>query len=411
MSNATRIRVPLGDLTEGTCCRSQITDQHGTVLIESGVTITRELIESMERRKIHSIEVDPRDLQSGPVVASKRTVVKKTERPKPWQRVDRTGQAYSSVRSEQFANQVVAASQCISRIGTMIQKPNPDDLQMLVELPKAFIKIVAEDADQAIHSVANKKIEEEFGQRCVQLSMLSVATAIELDLEPRQVLQVGVAALLHDLSLYLFPAHFRDPQETLSVDDAWGFRKHPTMSEKLFRGLPVVNDEVAMVMSQVHERIDGTGYPRGLKEQRVHELARIVGTVDAYLTLLTCGPGRPAFVPHDAVMYLLYDAQRGKLDLKTVEALIEQLTLYPIGSCVELSDGQRARVIRRSESEVDRPTVLLLDGPESVVDLRRSTEQIVQPICEDESREMRVPESLMCEFTWEMMEPHLGITA
>jgi len=114
-----------------------------------------------------------------------------------------------------------------------------------------------------------------------------------------------------------------------------------------FAGYSIVPDEICVIVNQVHERVDGSGYPRGLHINLIHPLARVLNVVDTYLSLIDPGPGRPAILPHDAIGFLLHEGARGRFEALPMQALLTTVTLFPIGSRVELDDGRKATVIRR----------------------------------------------------------------
>ena len=87
-----------------------------------------------------------------------------------------------------------------------------------------------------------------------------------------------------------------------------------------------------------HERLDGTGYPGGLKSDQIPPLARLLAVVDTYTALCCPRPYRPAHDPRTALTDTLLAAEQNLLDRFAAEKLMT-LGLYPVGSVVELGDG------------------------------------------------------------------------
>jgi len=124
------------------------------------------------------------------------------------------------------------------------------------------------------------------------------------------------------------------------------------------------------------------------------------------LTLIHPGPGRPAVVPHDAVGFLLFEVGRDLFDAAAMRAFLNQISLFPIGTQVELDNGQRATVIRRDGNHYATP-IVRVDGAhktETVV-LRESAHRITRPIVDDFADQMRITTSMMPELNLDMFQP------
>src|SRR5262249_52141753 len=113
-----------------------------------------------------------------------------------------------------------------------------------------------------------------------------------------------------------------------------------------------------------HERLDGTGYPLGLREGQLASLTRLLAVCDVYAALCTPRPQRGALDTRTALTDTLLLAERGFLDRYPAERLV-QLSFYPIGTVVELADGAVGVVVATHTSRRDlttpaRPVVALL---------------------------------------------------
>jgi HD-GYP domain-containing protein (c-di-GMP phosphodiesterase class II) len=238
------------------------------------------------------------------------------------------------------------------------------------------------------------------------MSLLAINTGIELGLSDKEVIQLGTAGLLHDLGLYLMPSHFRDPTAELTANEVWEYRRHPSLVMNAFAKLSIVSDEVRVIANQVHERRDGSGYPRGLHANLIHPLANVLAIVDSYLTLIQPGAGRPAVVPHDAIGYLLFEVGRGLFDAATMRAFLTQIAYFPIGSQVELDNGQRATVIRRDGDHYATP-IVRVDGAHATgsLALRRSERNIARPVVDEPGHQMRITKSMMPTLSMDMFQP------
>ena len=112
-----------------------------------------------------------------------------------------------------------------------------------------------------------------------------------------------------------------------------------------------------MVAYQMHERANGSGYPRGRTIEQTHPLARIAAVADSFTALVSARPHRAGMLPYFAVEKLVRDTAKGLFDPQAVRGLLQAVSLFPIGSYVELNDGYVGRVIRSNAFDYTKPIV------------------------------------------------------
>jgi hypothetical protein len=130
----------------------------------------------------------------------------------------------------------------------------------------------------------------------------------------------------------------------------------------------------------VHERPNGTGYPRGRSRDTIHPCARILQVADTYLALTSERSFRQALMPHAAMECLLRQASENLIDGDAFRGLLRVLSLFPIGSLVKLSDGSTARVLRRNGNNYQSPIVLILEDKDGEATDPLDESLIVDPL-------------------------------
>jgi HD-GYP domain-containing protein (c-di-GMP phosphodiesterase class II) len=120
-----------------------------------------------------------------------------------------------------------------------------------------------------------------------------------------------------------------------------------------------------MVAVQMHERLDGSGFPKQQRAPQIHPLARIAGVADTYLSLVSPGPADPGVSPHRAIEQILQDTRQGLFDPGASRALLHAVSLFPLGSTVRLQDGRVGRVIRSNRENYARPVIQVVTRTES----------------------------------------------
>jgi HD-GYP domain-containing protein (c-di-GMP phosphodiesterase class II) len=116
------------------------------------------------------------------------------------------------------------------------------------------------------------------------------------------------------------------------------------------------------VASDHHERVDGSGYPEGKKGDQINEYARLIAVVDSYEALTHARAYGSKLSPYQAIKIILEDKE--KYDERFIKLLIEQISLYPIGSWVRLSTNEIGRVIHIDKASPLKPTVKIFFDPE-----------------------------------------------
>ncbi len=177
-------------------------------------------------------------------------------------------------------------------------------------------------------------------------------------------LQPVIAALLHDVGMLRIPADVLDAKQALTDDQRRLVEAHPRHGSGLVaHRLPSFAPIVESIAAH-HERLDGTGYPSGLKGDQIPPLARLLAAVDCYAAMCCPRPYREARDPRSALTDTLLFAEQNILDRFAAEHLLA-LSFYPVGNVVEMSDGAIGVVAanhhgRHELQLADRPVLNLL---------------------------------------------------
>ncbi len=210
---------------------------------------------------------------------------------------------------------------------------------------------------------ASGPVADTLAEHAYTTAGLALGVAARLRWPRALVLETALAGLLADTGMAMVPAEIRSRPRGLDEAEINRVRRHPTWSVVMLdamRGLP---ERVLCAVHQHHERENGRGYPRGLRGERIHPIARVLAVADVFAAMTAHRPHRPALTPFRAMQQVLAMSGEGLLHRPAVRALLALCGLFPIGSVVRLSDATLARVIGAHESLQDRPLVQRLrDG-------------------------------------------------
>jgi HD-GYP domain-containing protein (c-di-GMP phosphodiesterase class II) len=144
--------------------------------------------------------------------------------------------------------------------------------------------------------------------------------------------RLGLAACLHDVGMVTIPRAILEKREALSAEELALIRQHPEKSHQLLKALGPQFDWVATVALQEQEREDGSGYPRGLAGDQIHEYAKVVGLADVYESLTHARPYRTMLVPYDLEEIARSEARAFPEQLH--QAMMRALSPFPAGTPV-----------------------------------------------------------------------------
>jgi len=177
-------------------------------------------------------------------------------------------------------------------------------------------------------------------------------------------LDVLLAALIHDVGMLRIPPEILAYPEPYDDNQRRIIESHCHMGVSMAGPLLLDAPWLAEAINGHHERLDGTGYPDGLRDFQIKPLTRLLAVCDVYAALCSHRPHRPACETRTALTDTLLLAEQGQLDRHYAECLLH-LSFYPVGSVVELADGAVGVVVatpqpRRDLSSPARPVVALL---------------------------------------------------
>jgi putative nucleotidyltransferase with HDIG domain len=133
-----------------------------------------------------------------------------------------------------------------------------------------------------------------------RVAALSVTIARLLGVSEEDAAEIERGALLHDLGKLAMPEAVLRKPAPLTVEEQRLIRQHPRLGSELIAGQPYLA-EASQIVRDAHERLDGLGYPQGLRDEDIHLGGRIVCVADAYDTMTRPRVFRDAITPPEAI--------------------------------------------------------------------------------------------------------------
>ena len=189
--------------------------------------------------------------------------------------------------------------------------------------PSLAVMVGEEKVDEVIEalgSFAELKSPWTLGHAS-SLRDLVVEAARECGLSQDEGVALRRAAALHDIGALGVSNGIWDKPGALTSSEWERVRLHPYFTQRMLASVPVLAPLGAIAV-QHHERLDGSGYPRGLAASAIPPAARILGAADTYRAMLEARPHRPALTPESAAAELQAEVRAGRLDGDAVAGVL-----------------------------------------------------------------------------------------
>ena len=191
----------------------------------------------------------------------------------------------------------------------------------------------------------------------MNVTIISLLMGRSFGLDPADMLDLGLGAMLHDIGKIELPERMRHRDDAFSATEARLYEEHVAHGVTLGRKMGL-SAGAMLVVAQHHEHADGSGFPLRLNADRMTAAARIVSLVNRYDNL--CNPHLPgrALTPHESLS-LLFAQGKNKFDTAILGGFIKMMGVYPAGSTVQLTDDRFAMVVGVNSSRPLKPRVLV----------------------------------------------------
>ncbi|MGL4990940.1 MAG: HD-GYP domain-containing protein [Sarcina sp.] len=340
--------IPIECIKKNCYLAKTLYDNSGNIFIKKGTLLTENLIKKIKEMKIYQLYI-----------------------------IDKySSDELNDIISSEFRQKTVSIIQDVFensekiKIATDSLTSNSEDLISIFEQKDHDFKYLKELSEEIYHNILNtneislglvdiKNMDIYTYQHSVNVAVLSVILGIWIDLSKDELIDLCIGALLHDIGKIFVGKKIIQKPAKLTSKELDIIKLHPKLGYDYIKDIPSLKESSKMIVLQHHERINGTGYPNGLKEDKINYLAKIVSIADVYDALTSDRSYKEAMSPSEAFEFILSNSGT-MFDTKLTKIFSKIMVPYPVGTLVKLNDDSIGLVTKSHPLYPLRPTIKII---------------------------------------------------
>jgi len=256
----------------------------------------------------------------------------------------------------QTENTLSEFSNIIDNFLSKIEGNSEPDLTEIRTMSKEILDSFS-DYGSILKSITNSRnIDEYLMRHWVNVALLSSMLGTWLNFSRQDLTRLTYAAFLHDVGKTKVNPNILNKSSKLTKSEFEEAKKHSIYSYELVKSIPYLDNSVSLGVLMHHERLDGSGYPLGLKEDKISTFAKIIGITDIFDAMTSDRIYSKRQNPFKVLEIMQHDCM-GLLDYNYLSTFIKQMANYYTGEMVKLSDGSVGKIVKIDLNNISRPLI------------------------------------------------------
>ena len=247
----------------------------------------------------------------------------------------------------------------ISSAYSAIRNDKPFKLNDLKNSIDEIIKIVNENNNIFLFLYGLDEGKDYINTHSINVTFYAINIGLALKYPMDNLRELGLGTILIDSGMTKVPIYITHKQSNLTEQEFNQIKTHPLHGYTALRKLSDISENAANISLQHHEQFDGKGYPRGLNGTAINEFARIAAIADSYESQISNRSYRSKLYFYNAMRNLLSTGVN-KFDPNILQVFLSRMSVYPIGSIIELNDSRIGIVIGSIPEKPLRPIIKLI---------------------------------------------------
>lgn len=235
------------------------------------------------------------------------------------------------------------------------------EIDEIHNMVRQFIMPLLEDHSVTDHLQIIPHDEDYLYHHSVDVGIIAGCLSLWTGKTYHEIEETILGALLHDIGKALIPLKVLNKPGVLTEEEMNLVRFHPVRGYKFLKQYGDLPRTVLLCVLQHHERSDGSGYPLGVKGDKIHPYAKIISVADVFDAMTSQRSYARRATPYEAVEIMKHE-MAGKLDPLICEQFLNKLSQRFVGDVVQLSNGQRGEVVYLNPMDCSRPIVKTKEG-------------------------------------------------
>lgn len=341
------IRVDVKHLKGDEILAVPVMTESETILIQSDTELKEEYIEKLKELDIDYVYVKEKT-SNGYIVHAENK-----EQEQDRKRTVKGKKIYKLDETADKSRNIVA-----DILDRHIYKHN-DDLKVIGEAAENIIDSVLSDSDVLTNVTEIRNVSTDMYTHCINVCSLSTILAIKLKMTEKQVRNVAMGAILHDIGL----KYIQVPYENISIEgmsykDLLEYKKHTIYGYSSVQDVDWLSDTSKEIILLHHENVKGTGFPFQQRNGKLKAEVRLVSVCDDFDSLIS-GIGNRKMKIYEAIEYIKVHTGM-EYDATIANKLLESVAVYPVGMNVLTNEGEIGVVVRQNKEVTDRPVIKML---------------------------------------------------
>jgi len=235
----------------------------------------------------------------------------------------------------------------------------------LDDIVEQLVDTISSDSNAFVHITDLKSYDEYTYHHSLSVAVLSIAIGKSMNLNAAQLKKLGQCAILHDIGKTEIQLELINLPRRLTAQEFEAVQQHAQKGAQYLMRNQIGDAELWRAVAYHHEKMNGRGYPQGLRGEAIPLYSRIISVADVYDAVTSYRPYRDPMPPAEAIELIMSEVDTS-FDYNIVTKFVDNLEVYPINTVVELSDGRQGMVIENTINL--RPILKMLDD-DSTLDL------------------------------------------
>lgn len=255
-----------------------------------------------------------------------------------------------------------AANEIVTKITAGMEKGLNLDVASAQNAVEGLRESIVRNPDALLFLTRLRDTKSSAYNRAINVAVYLLAFGRHLGFSKEDLSALGLAGLLLDVGKLQLPPELLDKSTNLTPQEYNLLKRHVAFGEKMLREAPGITDKLIQIVSEHHERENGSGYPRGVAADQISVHGKMAAIVDCYEELVIQRAQGTPVPPHEALQ--LIHSWGGRYFHPTlVEAFIQCVGIFPVGSLVELNTGEVGIVLSHNRASRMQPSLMLVLDP------------------------------------------------